>query len=949
MSDIINQNTEPLFIFDMPDDETLSETISVKGEKGERGDPTKLSQLENDEGFITKSVSDLTNYYSKTATDDLLDAKLDKTTFDAYEIPSDFYTSGETISGTGTSVALANTSATILKSIAFYGDISQDGAPTPSAPVDVDTVTGEQSIAITGDDTQVYVINLSNIELCKIGDHQDSIYKHDGKWYKKSEVGKYTVTGNESFVWDATIPRLYLAQAALTDLGINCVFPTSASVVADALTNKFTVKTFTQVYTNKQGGFAMSPTGHNWQFSALDWSEREDAIEDITGTVVYYALAEAVEDEITDPTLILQLETIERAKSYNGTTIITATGTLPAVLYVEGFKNGWSGTIDGINADLDTKADKNGLRHRPYCYNTLAEMIKDNLMDGDLAITSGYYAAGDGGGAKYTITNAQLTADDAFIIELANGLYAKLVIENNQVNIRQLGARSQDTSNNKYDIAPYIAKYLATVGTSNTTAAQPDKITLYIPSGVWHSSPLDITGIGYSIIGDEQFISLRNRGTIISSLVDNQNYIFNFNSSTNFTLKNICFSTADFSYNQNKNIFETNASSIKSIGAYCVKFSLMSFGDTDNLYFEHINGQALEMASSWEIRHRKLFFRDIDAHSGCIVKFAKYVEGASGAGGVNASSFDNMMFEHVLGHLIYLESNCKLANCHFGVINFEDNEITRSYVTYTEFTSENIATFDASNPVHYAVFCIGEAGTSFNTCIIGSIQLNNISTFYSTINGQNYCYDNIFRVIGAGSVFNIVVNNIDSLGIKKQATILYSHDAVAWESSFILNNLSSVYANSKRFVYDVDKFTYIRHDGRRLSSVSAVVPRLTCSATPAHLNVANRGDNRGNLLKSDVGAQNELGVCVDLSTYYTAFTFLKSSEKLYIRAKIPNGQTAVLYLASGTNQTENLAGTGSFAVYEITLSSSNSIGDAINVALANSNTADYCLVDYFIN
>lgn len=56
MSDIINQNTEPLFIFDMPDDETLSETISVKGEKGERGDPTKTSQLTNDSDFTTNAA-----------------------------------------------------------------------------------------------------------------------------------------------------------------------------------------------------------------------------------------------------------------------------------------------------------------------------------------------------------------------------------------------------------------------------------------------------------------------------------------------------------------------------------------------------------------------------------------------------------------------------------------------------------------------------------------------------------------------------------------------------------------------------------------------------------------------------------------------------------------------------------------------------------------------------
>lgn len=52
----INQNTEPLFIFDMPDDEVLSQTISVQGEKGERGDPTKTSQLINDSDYTTNAA-----------------------------------------------------------------------------------------------------------------------------------------------------------------------------------------------------------------------------------------------------------------------------------------------------------------------------------------------------------------------------------------------------------------------------------------------------------------------------------------------------------------------------------------------------------------------------------------------------------------------------------------------------------------------------------------------------------------------------------------------------------------------------------------------------------------------------------------------------------------------------------------------------------------------------
>ena len=95
MSQEINQNTEPLFIFEMPDDDVLSNTISVQGEKGERGDPTKISQLENDVGYVTDSTTDLVNYYKKSETysssqmDTLLNSKANASAL------SDYYTKTE--------------------------------------------------------------------------------------------------------------------------------------------------------------------------------------------------------------------------------------------------------------------------------------------------------------------------------------------------------------------------------------------------------------------------------------------------------------------------------------------------------------------------------------------------------------------------------------------------------------------------------------------------------------------------------------------------------------------------------------------------------------------------------------------------------------------------------------------------------------------------------------
>lgn len=441
MSHITNQNTEPLFIFDMPDDEVLSQTISVKGEKGERGDPTKLSQLDNDTGFITKSVSDLTNYYTKTEADTALstglNAKLDKTTFNAYAIPSDFYTSDETVSGTGNSVALVNTSASVFKAIAFRGDVLQDGTPTPSNPVDIDTVTGEQTITITGDGTQEYTVDFGDIELCKIGNYQDYIYKNSGKWYKHKEINRVVLDGSTDEGW---------ATSGLTYRPNSVSFSDLADVATtQALSNIFTV------WDNTSGGittnipnlrFGWGSTGNKLMAVRYDASESLEGFKELlssTPMVVYYELDEPVEEEITDQILVSQLEVIDRARSFNGTTIITATGTLPAILYVEGFKGGWSGTIGGVNAGLDKKADNTKLINRPHYFNSVSDMQNStDLTEGSYAKTLGYYTINDGGGALYYITKTG-TADGGGTISVG-GLYAHLVVENDEVNVKQFGA-----------------------------------------------------------------------------------------------------------------------------------------------------------------------------------------------------------------------------------------------------------------------------------------------------------------------------------------------------------------------------------------------------------------------------------------------------------------------------------------------------------------------------
>ena len=371
MSDIINQNTEPLFIFDMPDDETLSETISVKGEKGERGDPTKLSDLENDEGFITVNTDELANYYTKTATDNLLNTKLDKSTFNALEMPSDFFTGDETVSGSGSNITLADTADATLKSITINGQTSQSGTPTPESPVDVETVTGTQTITITGDDTQTYELELGKIELNVLGTYKDRIWKNstDSQFYNANLptdawcLHKETDHATIDSLTDGTTYAINTSSTNTTRVliskclnGQGIFSPESARLLAKCKHLQAKI-----MWSSDQVGFFID-TDANLTKNGLCFRIAKATVGTSATEVetwlndnpldIYYVLASPTDTLITDAKLVEQLEQLEKAHGGSGSTVIAVSGTLPALLSVEAYKRNWNGTTAGLNNEL---------------------------------------------------------------------------------------------------------------------------------------------------------------------------------------------------------------------------------------------------------------------------------------------------------------------------------------------------------------------------------------------------------------------------------------------------------------------------------------------------------------------------------------------------------------------------------------------------------------------
>ena len=120
-------------------------------------------------------------------------------------------------------------------------------------------------------------------------------------------------------------------------------------------------------------------------------------------------------------------------------------------------------------------------------FNSVEEMKASNtLKAGALAKTLGFYSAGDGGGADYVITNdiGEDEADEASIIALQKGLYAKLII-NNLTNVAQLGAKNDGTENaiNIFNIAKNaIGKVVIPNGIFNVDGELEDTI-LYFMGG----------------------------------------------------------------------------------------------------------------------------------------------------------------------------------------------------------------------------------------------------------------------------------------------------------------------------------------------------------------------------------------------------------------------------------------------------------------------------------
>ena len=183
---------------------------------------------------------------------------------------------------------------------------------------------------------QTQTISLGDIELCKIGTYQDYLYKSGDKWYKKEQICKIANKTNWLVNSIGTNNRAIVVLASngygkAVD-GFNTTNAVCNMLIAESQGTIASDTEINRIAVNNENIYIKFADTINTKALA------EAQLDSMTNLVIYYKLLTANDIEITNTTLIEQLNNLEKAQSYNGTTNISSNGNLPIVLGVSALK-----------------------------------------------------------------------------------------------------------------------------------------------------------------------------------------------------------------------------------------------------------------------------------------------------------------------------------------------------------------------------------------------------------------------------------------------------------------------------------------------------------------------------------------------------------------------------------------------------------------------------------
>lgn len=212
-------------------------------------------------------------------------------------------------------------------------------SPSPDYPQEIRNVTGNVEVTISNEnntESKTLPVSLGNIELCKIGNYQDYLYKASNKWYLHKEIKKILLNGTEGWLVSNNVFYLTSISDYINSSGKICLSDkytaiNNTSVGTSAITQNNSICFFT---TNTNPRLYIRDERFN-NVNAFKAELSENNVK------LYYPTVTPTDTEITESTLIAQLNALAGADTYNEKTFIKVTANdpnLPALLKVEAYK-----------------------------------------------------------------------------------------------------------------------------------------------------------------------------------------------------------------------------------------------------------------------------------------------------------------------------------------------------------------------------------------------------------------------------------------------------------------------------------------------------------------------------------------------------------------------------------------------------------------------------------
>jgi hypothetical protein len=195
-----------------------------------------------------------------------------------------------------------------------------EASPNPSYPQPIKVVTGDNTITISNADNtenQNFLINLGDLWLGKINDNEDYIYKNNDKWYLKKMTDKVVLKGTETALTRVSSSRYNFVPANPSKKGSS----ENPNVVSTHYIANYSTNNYSIFASSSAGTISIMDNRFSTLAEYKTWLSANNV-------EIYYVLNTPTDIEITDTTLINQLEAIQNAQSYDYQTNITQTNAI---------------------------------------------------------------------------------------------------------------------------------------------------------------------------------------------------------------------------------------------------------------------------------------------------------------------------------------------------------------------------------------------------------------------------------------------------------------------------------------------------------------------------------------------------------------------------------------------------------------------------------------------